>query len=809
MSKLVNPSFEEPWEDDLIGATKNQVPYGWNLTYLQIGEKLRSAGAFAGLDHDPIYEVVKTIPETCHKGLFEDIWNLPENERPDGSTPLILDGVRVYKCFSNYNPFGFQLDQTLTYAPGTILRLLWPTNTHHQGDGSPGAAAWRIGINDTFCDWKTFKHGFEDRTWAEGRIDYIVPENGTVKIIGQFESRSLAGIDFFMDDVYIEIIDEPVIVTDGRPRLQYERTYLLLPGKDVLSSVDFTRLLGLLSTQIYDNQWTVGFSADDAGIGKLNVRNVIVVSLHDDDWDEEELFEFFEIYYPGVHVEFYTFEQASHFPVGTDEYPPKYWYVPPTQLFTNTHFGMDLNLDISPWGDVERGFPIYSVLDGTVYYATDDWSGVGMCVIEHELDGETFFAQYAHVDLAVVETEQVVAGQIIGTIANWVKGDGGDHLHFGVSTRPVTYQYNSWDYFIDPVEWLKRFIPAELVDASIKKESVVPPVISSTPGFKNLSKVLSAGLHFTAGPPGKVADGAPRTELPEFSKQYISEGKPSIVKGVPGGDMYRVGKFAAQYSPGTRTVWRRVVGDGNYITGNLRDQAQRYLNQYKVEAETASRNLGITEDEFWNHINYLGGINELISNWGGNTETQVEFECNFADLIDEQIKHNTKATMLAVAIGNPSHDPVDILRILPAAQMSAERGHVLDYHAYWTAGKEPNRSYLEDQWMWHAGRWEEWDKVFAANGVAPLYMFGESGMVYDPTNGKWVGSGGSWVQAGSILYYLDQIKQMNEHIVSWNALHGNRCLGGVLFTCEYSWGWDNFLLNSSNLGEILKWMKTV
>ena len=150
MNQVVNPSFEGIWTDDLIGATRNQVPNGWNLTYLQIGDALRSAGEFADLDHDPVYEVVRTIPECVRKGLFSGVWNLPASECPGGSTPLILDGVRTYNVFSNYNPFGIQLDQTLTYVPGSKIRLYWPVNTHQHNDGSPGAAAWRVGLNDAF-----------------------------------------------------------------------------------------------------------------------------------------------------------------------------------------------------------------------------------------------------------------------------------------------------------------------------------------------------------------------------------------------------------------------------------------------------------------------------------------------------------------------------------------------------------------------------------------------------------------------------------------------------------------------------------
>jgi hypothetical protein len=327
-------------------------------------------------------------------------------------------------------------------------------------------------------------------------------------------------------------------------------------------------------------------------------------------------------------------------------------------------------------------------------------------------------------------------------------------------------------------------------------------------GFDFLPKALSAGLHFTAGPPGKMAPDAGPLDLPDTCRRYISEGKPSIVKGVSGGDVYRVGRFARAVSPGTRAVWRRVVSDGEFITGDLGAQAQRYLDQYKTEASAASRNLAVSEAEFWDKIDYIGGLNELISNWGALTDTQVEFECELGEKVKAQLGH-VRLMAPAVPVGNPSHEMGDILRLAPLAALSQRDGHVLDYHAYWTSGKEPGRSYLDQEWQWHAGRWTEWDKAFNERGIYPLYCFGESGIVFDPTGGAWVGSGGAWKEAGSILYFRDQIARFNERIREWNAAHNNRCLGGVLFTCEYSWGWDRFLLSTGDLLEILAWMKSL
>lgn len=376
------------------------------------------------------------------------------------------------------------------------------------------------------------------------------------------------------------------------------------------------------------------------------------------------------------------------------------------------------------------------------------------------------------------------------------------------------------------VEW-NRIEPSQYVDfymqnypgTKVEFESLEPPEPEPepepeppepepeppSPGFDSIPKAVAAGLHFTAGPPGKGEPDGPFW-LPDTTREYIRNGKPSLVKAVSGGDVYRMGRFAAEYSPGTRTIWRRVVTDGGYITGNLRMQAQRLLDGYKAEAEVAGRNLGIGIDEFWHKIAFIGGLNELIGNWSPIAETVVEFECNFADLVDEQLP-GVKATLLALPVGNPSHDEIDIVRLLPAADISAEHGHVLDYHAYWTAGPAPNNSYLDQEWEWFAGRWTKMDEVFRDYGVSPFWLFGESGMVFDPTGGQWVGSGLSWKAAGSIEYYLHQIARMNERVRAWNATHNNRCLGGVLFTCEYSWGWDEFLLRDGDLRVILDWMK--
>jgi len=78
----------------------------------------------------------------------------------------------------------------------------------------------------------------------------------------------------------------------GKPREQYERTYCLLPpDADAL-------LASKVVDAVWDRErWTVGGSADDSGIGDLDVRRIIALSP--ENWDGD-LAAFFAEWYPGI-----------------------------------------------------------------------------------------------------------------------------------------------------------------------------------------------------------------------------------------------------------------------------------------------------------------------------------------------------------------------------------------------------------------------------------------------------------------------------------------------------------------------------
>ena len=78
----------------------------------------------------------------------------------------------------------------------------------------------------------------------------------------------------------------------GQPRVQYERTYVLLPP-----DADAAWALAVVDGAWDEHRYTVGSSADDAGIGDLDARRVVAVNP--ERWSSD-LRAFFEVHYPGV-----------------------------------------------------------------------------------------------------------------------------------------------------------------------------------------------------------------------------------------------------------------------------------------------------------------------------------------------------------------------------------------------------------------------------------------------------------------------------------------------------------------------------
>jgi hypothetical protein len=706
-------------------------------------------------DELPVHEVVKCIADTVHM----DPLHLPPDEHLGGEDALILDGNWTFKVFRGTGPFSERMECDVP-STGERIKLRLPIQTHAHGDGSTGAAAYRIGVDGVFGRWYTTFIDFMDRTWFTLEEEFV-SSGSTAHITLDLESRAIGGIDFWLDKLEydeVSIVEEPT----------YARTFWLLPTRDKITLAEFSWLMTQLAEVIYTGQYTFGFSANDAGIGAhLTSRTVNAVSLHPGDWDEEALMQFFDTLYPGVVLNFIHFEVSKHFPVGTDDYPPESWYVPTSQLFTATHRGIDINLDVSPYGDVERGFPVYAVLDGTVHYVTNDWSGVGMCVIRHTLNNVPYWVMYAHIDLIGLAVDgQVLAGQMLGRIANWTQPDGGDHLHFGVSISPVQYEYSTHTGWVDPVPWLKSFLTPTIVDLMLLKGSpTTPPVPTPVEPQVVLRSNNVLGLH--------------SQREKEGWDSYLLNSGTNVMKTFDIGFAMN----AARIAPDATIVWRQHSDD---IA--VSDGPQRLLDRYSSIIDEYCTKNGVPLADVLNARLVLESLNEQIGTFvPDQIKKAVNFDVMFAELLHGRYGKTLRPGLLTVAVGNPHESEFELL--LPAAKAAVLYDGFLCYHGYWSADEV--RTYIADYWDYHCGRFMKWDAYFASQGVFPEYILSEGGICKASANGTSFDPTTGWKGCGPFSRYLTDMSTFHSIVKTWNAAHGNRCHGVTLF-CYGGYGWELF-----------------
>ena len=327
---LVNGSFELDWTDIPIPGigTINQEPDGWEVEWLEPGDPLLSSVDYGGPDDEPHYLTAKTIPECCHK--LND--QLPPDEQSGGVDAIVLDGDTAYKVFSSVNPFGAYMAQLVTgLDPGRRIVLEVPVRVHHHGDGSPGAAVWRCCLNNQTGPWLTFKEDFDDRAYMTFGMDSVVDADGCAFVAIDLESRALAGIDFFVDDVRLRYLDndpeEPGSPTPsecrGTPREQYVRVVNVVPA-----DVEPDRYLDIAEIVWERSRETVTGSYDDAGLGDLDDKTAVLWDIPEGDWPIFR--EWYAEHYPDVKVRF-AGAGAESPPTPGPEPPVVPPVVPPTQ----------------------------------------------------------------------------------------------------------------------------------------------------------------------------------------------------------------------------------------------------------------------------------------------------------------------------------------------------------------------------------------------------------------------------------------------------------------------------------------------
>ena len=165
---------------------------------------------------------------------------------------------------------------------------------------------------------------------------------------------------------------------------------------------------------------------------------------------------------------------AWAFPVGDATYPPERWYCATWHDLTGAlnggyrHTGLDINLDVAPWGDIERmlGLQVYALAHGVVTYS-GEWSGNGVCVIEHLHNGAPLWVRYAHIVPTVRAGDMVQPGQTLGPFDNWRTGD---HLHLDMALDRFAREWLATGIrWVDPIPVLKAHLDPVRVDAMLRR----------------------------------------------------------------------------------------------------------------------------------------------------------------------------------------------------------------------------------------------------------------------------------------------------------------------------------------------------
>jgi len=527
----------------------------------------------------------------------------------------------------------------------------------------------------------------------------------------------------------------------------YESTMLVLPQTAT------PKQLQEIFTLAYPNRRTFGFSHDDAG--HLN-GTAVLYNIPDE--ERFDYLHFYTTYYPAVTVEFaYTSDW---------EEPP----LPPSDLLLwqcNSLWkdekiagsGCPLTLCqtgcwVTDCAMAQRFFSIKA--DATPHTANQALGAAGGFSGCNTL----WSAMKTALGLEVFESttdDAKAQAWLDGGYVCFAEVEPSDYQHFVLVTKCQAGRFWMHDPYKNVEGWLDEYYPgAESWRLVCPFEEALPPIQGSL-----------VSLHLQQMVPGAL--------------EFIARIGPSVVK------IFQLENARAikAASPNTKVVLRYYTSDQN-LSGDLAERAREYVHSFEDSLRTNAE---------W--IDYVESYNEEIpTNNNDKTKLAVEFDCRFADAL-MGLGLPVAPVLLCVPVGNPSHTGGEIELMLPAVEKVIQYNGALGYHAY---GLAANKSNLNNNWEYYAGRaLEGWDPVFRAHGLYPKYIFGECGAFADCSTGWRAAAclGEDWP------LYLAQLTEFNNRIKAWNAAHGNRCLGGTIFTSG-GFRWDSFLINQSEM-ESLDW----
>jgi len=553
--------------------------------------------------------------------------------------------------------------------------------------------------------------------------------------------RNTTLFGFKHNDAYWDQVTLETITALPPPPPPYQSTMLVLPQDATPEQ------LQEIFTLAYPGRRTFGFSHDDAG----NLHGTSVC-YNISGADKQAYLDFYATRYPDVKVEFaYTSDW---------EEPPGgllLWQCDPRWKDEKiagpgcSETLCQLGCWISDCAMAQRYFGIkLDATPSTANQALGDALGFSGCMtlwtpMKEALGLEVVKRSYdEHEVREWLDTGNVVFGE--------VEPEG--YLHFVLITRYKEGRFWMHDPWKNIEDWVDEHYPG------IESWRLIRPFDTTPPPPPPVTGSL-VSLHLQT-----LVDGA---------LDFVGRVKPSVVKVF----QLEVAKEIKARSPDTLVVLRYFTGDQN-LDGNIRAAMRAYVQSFQPSLEVNYK---------W--IDKVESFNEMVcSNNADSIKRAVEADYWFAEELMALGFPGIAPQLLNVAVGNPLESEVELL--LPAVEQVVKYGGTLGYHAY---GLALNGGNLNDAWQYYAGRaLEGWDPVFRAHGLYPLYIFGECG-AFSTCNDGW--RSGSCLN-GNWPLYLAQLTEMSNKWKVWNTQHGNRCLGGTLFTTG-GWDWDTFEITKTEM----------
>jgi hypothetical protein len=582
--------------------------------------------------------------------------------------------------------------------------------------------------------------------------------------------------DVAWDDCALEVVDIPLPPEPcrGLPRVQYARRVNVLPP-----TMSLERASAIFAACWHDGRQTVGGSYDDAGIGDLDERTAVLWDIPQA--DEQTFVDWYAEHYPGVKVEFAgdagelpgmaVYSQrdprwkderlgASTLTIGDSGCAMVAACMLAT-LVEPTLTPLELNRRLSAsggytptgllyWGKVESVVTGLRFLDYTTWRTTPK----------------------PDADIEQIRTALLVAPCPIQVDFNPLDADLDSH--FVLALRMLEDDIEIADPWHGDVTTVRarywRGSLAQSIFALAEYSTDDTPPEPEPP--ENEGQLL--GLHFQSIEPGSL--------------EFLSGAGPNVTKIVA--DQGAIMPVNAA-SPGSFVVYRHHLTREDELAclADPVNRARWFIDQFEAQIKP------LVDAAYVDYVETA--INETMD--GDKVEAAITFEHAF---IDELARRMPEALPLVatIAVGNPHESQFPLL--VPLASHVIQHGGAFGYHAYWPV--DHGRSYLIEQWQWHAGRFEAMDAVIRdALGYGVPWILSECGAcgwnaatnAYDPAAG-WKHPAcfnGDWP-----AYKADLLK-----FVGLLKASPARVRGATLFTvCPPSWEWQHFTLDAAQLAEL-------